>query len=163
MYKACDIAMYFLNKDTDKTLFTLNLLDRENHTFYEGNARVNKYLHIAQNMHIAKYGEKLFKDDLIAYDNGAIVKEVLKNFPLLYKVRNNPVIDEITKDFLDRIYKMLENASIEELIEISHEDEAWISKHNNKNSDQLMDSMEYKNQYKEQYKDALFVLDRIKL
>ena len=50
MLKAIDVAKYFLNKD-DGTLFNNKLVERSGRRFYEGNARLNKYLHIAQNQY----------------------------------------------------------------------------------------------------------------
>ena len=79
MLKAIDVAKYFLNKD-DGTLFNNRLVGRAERKFYEGNARLNKYLHIAQNLYIARYGSKLFEDDLYAYDNGAVVPSVQENY-----------------------------------------------------------------------------------
>ena len=59
MHKNTDIAKYFLSLDKDHTLFTKDLVDRNERTFYEGNARLNKYMHLAQNIYIAKTGHPL--------------------------------------------------------------------------------------------------------
>ena len=79
MLKAIDVAKYFLNKD-DGTLFNNKLVERSGRRFYEGNARLNKYLHIAQNLYIAQHGRKLFEDDLYAYDNGVVIPSVQENY-----------------------------------------------------------------------------------
>ena len=44
MYQADIIAKYFLSKDPTRTLFNNNVVERNNRKFYEGNARLNKYL-----------------------------------------------------------------------------------------------------------------------
>ena len=54
MHKNTDIAKFFLSLDKDHTIFTKDLVDRNDRTFYEGNARLNKYMHLAQNIYIAK-------------------------------------------------------------------------------------------------------------
>ena len=42
-YKALDIAKWFLLKDVDKTLFNKELTSKNRITFYEENARLNKF------------------------------------------------------------------------------------------------------------------------
>ena len=68
--KAKEIAEWFLLQDKDGKIFNKNLINRNGRFFYEGNARLNKYLHLAQNIYIAKTGNALFEDCLYAYDNG---------------------------------------------------------------------------------------------
>ena len=82
-YKALDIAKWFLSKDVDKTLFNKELTSKNVITFYEGNVRLNKFLHLAQNIHIAKYGKPLFNERFYAYDNGAVVEDVRTNYAVL--------------------------------------------------------------------------------
>ena len=62
------------------------------------------------------------------------------------------------KEFLDNVYSFLKNATLDELIELSHEDEEWIKNHSfyDKKS-QKMDSLSHYEEYKEQYGDALLV------
>lgn len=159
--KAVDIALFFLSKDNG-TLFNNNLVERDNRTFYEGNARLNKYLHIAQNLYIAKTGKKLFEDTLYAYDNGAVVPAVQESYSVLQKQSLKNDIPEDTKSFLEDVYLVLGNASLDELIEISHEDVEWEDKHiYYKKDDQRMDSMKHIDLYKEQYADMLKVMERM--
>ena len=131
-YTAMEIAKYFLSKDKD------------NHTFYDGNVRLNKYLHLAQNLHLAKYGTPLFTDKLLAYDKGAVVFNLLTD------------IDSETKIFLDKIYDTFKDASVDELIEISHEDNEWKEK--NSGISYYMDSISRKDEYREQYADLLYLM-----
>ena len=161
--KAIDVAKYFLSKDKDKKLFTKEVIFNNGRNFYSGNARLNKYLHLSQNVYIALTGEKLFDDDLYAYDNGGVVPEVANRFPILFDSDGDYKIDnDNIKAFLDKIYRLLENATIDELIELSHEDEAWQEKSNNYYlKDERMDTLKYKNMYKEQYSDVLKIMERI--
>ena len=161
MLKAVDVAKYFLNKD-DGTLFNDKLVERSGRKFYEGNARLNKYLHIAQNLYIAQHGNKLFEDDLYAYDNGVVIPSVQENY-LAIKSRyvGKPIPSE-GRTFLDKVYQALRYASLEELIEISHEDSEWKRKSTfYKKEDQKMDSLKNVDEYREQYRDMLIILDRM--
>lgn len=164
MLKAIDVAKYFLNKD-DGTMFNNRLVERSGSRFYEGNARLNKYLHIAQNLYIAQHGSKLFEDDLYAYDNGAVVPPVRENY---LAIKSHYVGKPIPLDesaFLDKVYQALRNASLEELIDISHEDAEWERKRRRdgfySKEDQKMDSLEHIDEYRKQYKDMLIILDRM--
>lgn len=164
MIKARDAARYFLNKDKDNTLFTKKLVEKNGRKFYEGNARLNKYLHMAQNIYIAKTGGKLFEDDLYAYDNGAVAIDVQENFAVLLNRKSEPMLEEGIRDFLDRIYEILKNATLDELIELSHEDAEWEAKHAfYSKRQQKMDSMARIEEYKEQYRDVLRVMERLEL
>lgn len=161
MLKAIDVAKYFLNKD-DGTLFNNKLVERSGRRFYEGNARLNKYLHIAQNLYIAQHGRKLFEDDLYAYDNGVVIPSVQENYLAIKSRYVGKSIPSDERAFLDKIYQALQNASLEELIEISHEDSEWERKSGfYKKEDQKMDSLKNVDEYREQYKDMLIILDRM--
>lgn len=162
--KAETIAKYFLNKDTDGTLFSDKLIVINNHKSYEGNLRLNKYLHIAQNTYIAKYGELLFEDNMYAFDNGGVVENVRKQYSRI-KATSSEYNENIPKDiklFLDRIYEMLKNAAIEDLIQISHEDEEWVAKSKgNSKAEQKMDSISNVKRYQKQYADALYIMEEL--
>lgn len=161
MIQAIDVAKYFLNKD-DGSLFNNKLVERSGRKFYEGNARLNKYLHIAQNLHIAQHGCKLFEDDLYAYDNGVVIPCVQENYLAIKSCYDGKPIPPDECVFLDKVYRALHNASLEELIEISHEDTEWERKSRfYRKEDQRMDSLSNTDEYREQYKDMLIVLDRM--
>ena len=106
--KARDVALFFLLKDTNNTVFTQNLVNKNDRTFYDGNARLNKFLHLAQNIYLAKYGELLYDDDLLAYDNGGVVQEVQKGYGFLLhnkqKLSSSICITEQAKSFLNVLY-----------------------------------------------------------
>lgn len=164
MLSSYDVAKYFLSKDTDGKLFDTTLIERNGRKFYQGNARLNKYLHIAQNLFIAKTRKKLFPEDLYAYDNGAVEPGVQEAYSVLRSQQNEVELDAEIKDFLDRVFLMLQNATLEELIEISHEDSEWQDKHGfYKKQQQRMDSLAHSDEYYLQYADALEVLQRMKV
>ena len=79
MMKNIDVARYFLNQDKSGEIFNKELRKQNGRMIYEGNARLNKYMHLAQNIYIAKYGIPLMDSVFYAYDNGAVDPEVQKN------------------------------------------------------------------------------------
>lgn len=158
------VAEYFLSKDKDSggRLFNKVLVHKNGRDFYEGNAKLNKFLHLAQNIYIAKTGEKLFNEDMYAYDNGAVVPEIQENYAILLSKAKWPTLPPEISDYLARIYEMFKNAPLDELIELSHEDDEWMEKHPHyRKCDQKMDSLAHVEEYRKQYKDAIKVLDRM--
>ena len=161
MLKALNVARYFLFLDADGKMFKRNLVSRNGKTFCEGNARLNKYLHIAQNLYIAQTSSKLFSEDLYAFDNGAVVPVVRERYTLLCRTpKTKPEIPNAYAMFLDKVYKVLRNASIEELIEISHEDSEWQAR-NPQRDNQRMNSLAHVDEYSRQYADMLKIMDRM--
>lgn len=162
MVRAIDVAEYFLSKDPDRKLFTKKLQTKSGRKFYEGNARLNKYLHMAQNVFIAKTGGKLFGEDLYAYDNGAVAINVQENYSVLWSRSNQPSFSPEIIEFLDKLYLILENAPLDELIDISHEDPEWADKHRGYSKEcQRMDSLSRLSEYREQYADVIEMMERM--
>ena len=162
MFSAVQIAEYFLSKDPDRKIFNKNLITKNNRKFYEGNARINKYLHLTQNIYIAKTGKKLFEDDLYAYDNGAVASDVQENYSILVERNSISTLPDDIKKYLDKIFVVLKNAELDELIELSHEDAEWQSKHSYySKEEQKMDSLSRADELKNQYKDIIKVMDRM--
>lgn len=157
---AKEVAKWFLSQDENRTVFTKKLINKNGRTFYEGNARLNKYLHLAQNIYIAKTGCKLFEDSLYAYDNGAVVPQVQENFSIYLNKKQCPDIPKDIAAFLRKIYLIFQNATLDELIELSHEDHEWSEKSGGYyRNDQIMDSLKYADEYTEQYEDILRIME----
>jgi len=163
MLRGVEVALYFLGLDKKQDVFNKEVITRNGRKFYKGNARINKYMHLAQNIYIAKNGKPLMDSVFYAYDNGAVDPTVQENYSVLLERRGQSVnIGEDEKKYLDSIYKAFQNASLDELIELSHEDSEWIDKHGYyRKQDQIMDSMAHKEEYAEQYADMIKVLERM--
>ncbi|MCM1105722.1 MAG: Panacea domain-containing protein [Blautia sp.] len=163
MIRGMDVALYFLSLDKNHELFNKTLRTQNGRKFYEGNARLNKYMHLAQNIYIAKYEKTLMDSVFYAYDNGAVNPEVQENYSVLLNRRGQEVVlEESEKSFLDAIYKAFYNATLDELIELSHEDSEWIDKYRYYQKEkQKMDSMARKEEYAEQYADMIKILERM--
>ena len=159
LLSAKQVASYFLSKDKDRKLFTSKVIKINEVKSYEGNVRINKYLFLAQVVHLAKYGKKLFSDDLVAYTNGPVIISIMNNFADLYDNKEVELnIDDKTKEFLDKIYFSLENASCEELVDISHDDPEWQKLSKNTYSQEIMDVESHIDYYKKTYQGLIEAL-----
>lgn len=158
MLNADVIAKYYLSKDPERILFNNNVVTKNNRKFYEGNARLNKYLFLSQVVYLAKNGKKLILDDFIAYENGPIVKSIMNEYAIITSRREKVEIPSDIKKFLDKIYDALKDASYEELIEITHEDPEWIRLSNNTYNAPVMQLENNLEEYKERYKGLIAAL-----
>lgn len=159
MITAKDVAEYFLFKDPDRKLFNKNVVIYNDRKFYEGNARLNKYLFLSQVVHLAKYECELFEDDFCAYDNGPALESIMSSYGRLTGKMNENVIDDRTRDFLDKIFISLENASYEELIDITHEDPEWKKLSSKTYVAPIMHIEDNIKEYKKRYKGLIKALD----
>lgn len=155
MITAKQTAEYFISKDPERKLFNYNVITYNGRKFYEGNARINKYLFLAQVVHLAKYNKKLFKDDFTAYDNGPVIETIMNSYGRLTAYDN---INETDKIFLDKIYFSLENASCEELIDITHEDPGWKKLSKKTYNAPTMNLEKNIDEYKKRYKGLIEAL-----
>ena len=147
------IAKYYLSKDPERILFNNHVVVKNHRKFYEGNARLNKYLFLTQVIYLAKYEKKLIKDDFVAYENGPIIDCIRKGFPIMFFRNEKVSIPSNIKTFLDKIYDSLINASYEELIEITHEDPEWIEL--SKKHYYIMDLKKHTVEYKHRYRGLI--------
>ena len=118
---------------------------------------MNKYLFLAQVVYLAKYDKCLFKDDFKAYVNGPVIEDIMSSYQRLTGEKNNEIPKEV-KEFLDKIYLSLENATYEELIEITHEDPEWIRLKDNTWNAPIMNIENNKEEYKKRYKGLIEAL-----
>ena len=158
MLSAKDVAFYFLSKDEDKKLFNYNVVTYNNRKFYEGNARINKYLFLSQVVYMAKYGVKLFADDFVAFDNGPVVEEIMNSYGRMLEKKYEVNLSDKIKSFLDKIYFSLQNATYEELIDITHEDPEWQRLSNDTYNAPIMNIEQNIEEYKKRYKGLIAAL-----
>ncbi len=158
MINASTIAKYYLSKDPDRILFNNNVVNKNGRKFYEGNARLNKYLFLSEVVYLAKYEKRLISENFVAYDNGPVIKEIMTEYPILSSRNENVSIEEEIKTFLDKIYDSLINASYEELIEITHEDPEWIRLSKDTFNSPIMNLEKNIDEYKQRYKGIIEAL-----
>ena len=164
MVAAIDAARYLISLDPQRQYFNNHLIRLNNREFYEGNARLNKILHLAQNMYIGKTATKLIDADFYAYDNGGVIPDIQENYAFLLGTQPQTMyqIDAGAASFLRKVFVMLKDAPIRDLISIDHEDPAWLEKHAfYYKPDQIMDSLKYTEDYRDRYEAANFYLDRM--
>jgi len=154
--RAVNIARYFLFKDSDRVLFNNKIVEYNGRSFYEGNARLNKYLFLSQVVYLAKYEKRLFEDDFLAYENGPIIEEIMQSY--LRLTSSDESFSSDISSFLDKIYMSLENASYDELIEITHEDPEWINLKNNTYDAPTMNLEKNIKEYQKRYKGLIEAL-----
>lgn len=162
MVTAMDIAKYFLALDKEHSCFNKKLVVRNGRKLYEGNARLNKYIHLANNLYFAKTGKPLCNDDFYAYDNGSVTIPVQTNYGWLLDGKwDMPNLSAGITKFLDMIYEIFEDATLDELIQIDHEDPAWIEKKDGyTKNEQKMNYISHLNDYRKMYGDMLKLMER---
>ena len=158
MIDAKTIAKYFLSKDPNRKLFNNNVVVKNNRKAYEGNIRLNKYLFLSQVVYLAKYETKLISDNFVAYENGPVVQNIVSDYPLISSRCENVELDESIKIFLDKIYYALENATYDELVEITHEDPEWLRLSNDTYNAPIMNLEKNIETYKQRYKGLIEAL-----
>ena len=161
MEKVENIAKYLLSLDKTNEIFNNNLITLNGRECYEGNVRLNKYLHIMQMVYFAMTDKKLFDDLMYAFDNGVVVGTVMNNYKYLCSTKNEyEFIDTSIKEFTLKMFDILKYAPLDELINISYQDEEWIKKHNfYKKKDQLIDVDSQKENYKAMCADFIEMLN----
>ena len=136
-------------------------MEKNNRKFYEGNARLNKYLFLSQVLYLARFDEKLILDDFVAYENGPVIENIMTQYPLMVSRNETVVLPKNIQEYLNKVYDALKNATYEELIEISYEDPEWIKLHNNTFYAPIMNLEENLEEYKHRYKGLIEALKLI--
>ncbi len=150
MEKVEDIAKYILFLDKNNDIFINKLLTLQNRNCYEGNVRLNKYLHIMQMVYLAMTDKKLFNEEMYAFDNGVVINSIMNNYVYLKATKDSyQITNENIKKFIEKMFNILKYAPLEDLIAISHQDEEWQKKHNfYLKKDQIIDVDSQKENYK---------------
>lgn len=165
MIKGEVAARYLLSLDQNGRYFSKDsLISRNGRKFYEGNARMNKILHLAQNIYYAKNGFLLISDDFYAFDNGAVLLDVREGYSRLLtegKV-DCDIIPEDDRRFLSVIFDIFKDVPIDELIDLDHEDPAWQERRTFfYTKDEKMNTRDYLEDYQKRYGDIIRVMDRM--
>lgn len=113
MYKAIDIANWFLLKNNSEVL--QHEAEGDDYEVYEGitHLKLQKLLYYAQGVYLASTGEKLFEEDIEAWTHGPVVQEVYEVFRTCGK--NNIIVDLDEKE-LDVIRDIENNAEVSEIL-----------------------------------------------
>lgn len=114
-----------------------------------------------QMVYFAMTDNKLFNEDMYASPNGVVVNTVINNYAYLKSNRDSYTIsDENVKSYIEKMFNILKYAPLQDLIEISHQDEEWKKKHSfYKKNDQLIDVDSQKENYKIMCADFIDILN----
>ena len=113
---------------------------------------------LAQVVYLARYERKLFDDDFVAYDNGPVLVDIMREYSHIVSNNKNSTINDSDKIFLDKIYDALKNATYEELIDITHEDPEWIKLSHDTYNAPVMNLEENIAEYQKRYKGLIEAL-----
>lgn len=83
--------------------------------------RLNKMLHMAQIFHCVKYGKPLFREKMMACDDGVFVPNIKISLPFSDLTTN---LDEETKNFIGKIFSYFCEYKCENLCRFSRQDPA---------------------------------------
>ena len=115
-----DFAKFFIKNGADSKPNT-----------YDGNMKLQKLLVFADLASVAQFGEPLFDDQVLAFENGCVVEKVRLRYRNDY-VAFKQESDMYQPDFSDREYEVLKiimdifgRASAKELSEINHTFDFW--------------------------------------
>ena len=126
---AADVAIYYISKDRELKYFKRGRYYGISAGPIEGNVKLNRLLHITQNIYLAKTGYALFGDTFKAYEDGPVIDFISRNYSMLVaKARDEDTsayFDSDIRGFLDQVFDIFKYASIEDLCALSREDSAW--------------------------------------
>lgn len=114
--KALDFAKWFIYKNYSEQLE--NISDDDDYEVYEGitHLKVQKLLYYAQGIMLAITGKPLFKEDIVAWQHGPVVKEVYNK--LSYNGRNEI---SFNKKWFDVIEQIESNDELSEILNVTYE------------------------------------------
>lgn len=118
MYKAIDIAKWFMEKNLDEPRNSLM-----------GNMKLQKLLFFAQLIYIALYDDFLIKENFNAYEHGMIIEPIrLKyknNYNSILEEGNTKNLDEKAFNALNLTAEIYGDANADELSTLSHQFDYW--------------------------------------
>lgn len=120
---AKSVAEWFLNQNN----FMQSITDTE----YITNLKLQKLLYYAQGVYLAKYNKPLFKEKILAWEHGPVVKEVYDQYKkfggngIEFNGSNIRFSEEI-EQFLEMIYNYFGQYSAWKLRNMTHEEAPWL-------------------------------------
>lgn len=123
MYKAKDIAEWFLNKNR----IQMNFEDSE----YITNLKLQKLLYYAQGFYLAKKDAPLFNDDFLAWEHGPVIRKIYDEYKkngssgIKFEKDFNVEIDKETERVLEEVYEKYGQYAAWKLRNMTHEETPW--------------------------------------
>ncbi len=94
------------------------------------NLKLQKLLYYVQGFHLAIYDEPLFKEDVLAWEHGPVVREVYREFNK-YGSQSIPVPDvevkltQLQKDLISEVWNVYGQFSAWRLRDMTHNETPW--------------------------------------
>lgn len=123
MYKAKDIAKWFLNKNR----IQMNFEDSE----YITNLKLQKLLYYAQGFYLAKKDTPLFNEDFLAWEHGPVIRKIYDEYKkngsngIKFEEDFNVEIDKETERVLEEVYEKYGQYAAWKLRNMTHEETPW--------------------------------------
>ncbi|PKM80288.1 MAG: hypothetical protein CVU89_14445 [Firmicutes bacterium HGW-Firmicutes-14] len=117
---ALEVAKWFIKNDLDNP-----------RNKYDGNMKIQKLLYFAQLIHLALYGDVLFDDPILAYENGSVVEHVRQrykndNSEFVAEAKNaNIVLTDEEQNTLILTAEIFGKLSASELSDLNHLHRGW--------------------------------------
>lgn len=96
---------------------------------FDANAKLQKMLFYAQAMHLAVHGESLFDEEVEAWPNGPVIREVYsyKKYNYIEETKESDLSKPVLQvlNVVNSVYGTLTG---EELIETTHTEDPWLSR-----------------------------------
>jgi len=125
---ASTVAKWFLNE----TNYMKSLSDSEDLT----NLKLQKLLYYAQGLYLAEHNKPLFKEKIVAWAHGPVVKEVYNEYKTFGSLGidyegEKLKIDEEIQEFLKKIYDEFAQYTAWKLVDKTHSETPWNSTERN--------------------------------
>lgn len=117
-YTAQDIAKWFLYKNYAEQ--KQKVASNDDYEVYDGitHLKLQKLLYNAQGVYLAIKGDKLFKDDLEAWEHGPVVRNVYDTYCVFGK---NPIIIPATPENDEIVRKIESDTETEEILDMVYD------------------------------------------
>lgn len=116
--------------------FVRNNLDTPRNTF-NGNMKLQKLLYFSQLVHLAKYGEPLFKDNIYAFKQGSVIESVRVAYNYHHEkfistaINSVELLDEAKLETVQMVDKIFGKLTATELSDLNHQHKTWQESYNN--------------------------------
>lgn len=98
---------------------------------FNGNMKLQKLLYFSQVVHLAKYGNPLFNDDMYAFEKGTVVENVRREYRnqfekiLLDSIKSDIIFSQPIKYTLEVVSDIFGNLSAQALSDVNHAQKSW--------------------------------------
>lgn len=118
MYKAKEIAYWFLAKNYGEQKMRVAVNDEFDVYEYLTHQKLQKLLYYAQGCSLAINNEPLFDEPIEAWEHGPIISSI---YDMFYTFRQNPLVIPASEEYTNAVTKIEEDAKTRKLLEFVYE------------------------------------------